>query len=331
MCDAGGWTDTWFAGHGLVCNLAVRPGVEVRLEAWPAARPGIRLEVPSFGDAYEYRPDDPPGRHPLLEAAIRRWAPARWDLEIEVRSAAPVGCGAGGSAAVVVALVGALRSLATGEAIDPTWAARVAHEVETVELGWQSGIQDQLASAHGGALLVTMDRYPRSTVRPLDVPTELWVALGARLVTVYLGRPHRSTVVHEEVIAHLERGTSTEALLAPLRLAARRAAGALEAGDLDAYGAALVLNTDAQAALDPQLISGDAQSVIDAAKRHGAFGWKVNGAGGDGGSVTVVGGEDVVELRAALAELPGVEVLDLQPTTTGLHVVDDRGRAVTPA
>jgi D-glycero-alpha-D-manno-heptose-7-phosphate kinase len=28
--------------------------------------------------------------------------------------------------------------------------------------------------------------------------------------------------------------------------------------------------------------------VIDVARRHGAIGWKVNGAGGDGGSVTLL-------------------------------------------
>ncbi len=25
--DAGGWTDTWFAGHGVVCSVALGPAV----------------------------------------------------------------------------------------------------------------------------------------------------------------------------------------------------------------------------------------------------------------------------------------------------------------
>ena len=30
IADIGGWTDTWFAGHGVVCNIAVSPCVDVR-------------------------------------------------------------------------------------------------------------------------------------------------------------------------------------------------------------------------------------------------------------------------------------------------------------
>ena len=47
-------------------------------------------------------------------------------------------------------------------------------------------------------------------------------------------------------------------------------------------------NTTAQGRLHSALISDDAAQVIDIAKTHGALGWKVNGAGGDGGSVTIL-------------------------------------------
>jgi D-glycero-alpha-D-manno-heptose-7-phosphate kinase len=30
ICDNGGWTDTWFAGHGMVFNIAVYPSVQVQ-------------------------------------------------------------------------------------------------------------------------------------------------------------------------------------------------------------------------------------------------------------------------------------------------------------
>lgn len=32
IADLGGWTDTWFAQHGLVCHLAVWPGVDVTVQ-----------------------------------------------------------------------------------------------------------------------------------------------------------------------------------------------------------------------------------------------------------------------------------------------------------
>jgi D-glycero-alpha-D-manno-heptose-7-phosphate kinase len=76
----------------------------------------------------------------------------------------------------------------------------------------------------------------------------------------------------------------------PWRAAAARGAGALAAGDLDAYGAALSANTVAQAALHASLVSAEAQTVLDVARASGASGGKVNGAGGDGGSLTLLAG-----------------------------------------
>jgi D-glycero-alpha-D-manno-heptose-7-phosphate kinase len=63
---------------------------------------------------------------------------------------------------------------------------------------------------------------------------------------------------------------------------------ALLRGDLEAFGRAMVENTAAQKTLHPDLIGERALSVIDIAKRHGVAGYKVNGAGGAGGSVTLL-------------------------------------------
>jgi D-glycero-alpha-D-manno-heptose-7-phosphate kinase len=318
VCDAGGWTDTWFAGSGSVCTLAVGPGVEVR--ATTTKTDGlVELSLPAFGEPYAFALGSPPGSHPLVEAAIRRWAPRGTGVQVKATSVVSHGLGAGGSGALVVAIVAALRALAGA---NPSLAdiARGAHEVETVELGWQSGVQDQYASAHGGACLITIDRYPNATVTKLDVPDETWTALDARLITVSLGRPHRSTAVHEWVIERLERGDETAALLAPLRDAAHAAAEALQGGDLVAYAEALTANTEAQAALHPALVCDDARRVIDLAKAAGALGWKVNGAGGNGGSVSIIGPADPATLRSELEALEGATVLDLRPSVNGLTI-----------
>jgi D-glycero-alpha-D-manno-heptose-7-phosphate kinase len=59
----------------------------------------------------------------------------------------------------------------------------------------------------------------------------------------------------------------------------------------------------AQARLHPALISPDAWRVIEIARSHGAAGWKVNGAGGDGGSVTILCGEISQVKRAIVREI----------------------------
>ncbi len=106
--------------------------------------------------------------------------------------------------------------------------------------------------------------------------------------------------MHREVIAAL--ATSGDAprrrVLDGLRTLAREGRAALLAGDLAAYGSALSANCDLQAALHPALVSDVAAQVIAVARAHGAAGWKVNGAGGDGGSVTVLCGAGARRERA---------------------------------
>src|SRR5512136_2203148 len=73
ICDNGGWTDTWFARHGKVVNVAVFPGVDVQVTVWPAAgRTGrVVLHPEDLGAPYTVDLDRPAGGpYPLLEAAI---------------------------------------------------------------------------------------------------------------------------------------------------------------------------------------------------------------------------------------------------------------------
>lgn len=286
IADLGGWTDTWFSGHGLVCNVAVQPGVTVDVAS--SAGAGVLIDAVDFGDRYELATGR--GRHPLLEAAVDEvGCPPGRCLTIRVRSAVPPGASTGTSAAVTVALVAALQALQPGPAPAPGEIAAAAHRVESERVGRQTGIQDQLCSAFGGVNLISMRRYPEGDVRPVTMRPDVAADLDAALVLVLLGRTHRSSEVHERVIAELEAGgPGASARLQPLRDAAAAGHAALVAGDLDGYGRALVANTDGQAALHPDLVGPDARRAIDAARRHGVRGWKVNGAGGAGGSVTLL-------------------------------------------
>ena len=70
-----------------------------------------------------------------------------------------------------------------------------------------------------------------------------------------------------------------------------RLAAALSAGESDAFaalGRAMVDNNEAQARLNPALVGSEATAVVGIAREHGTLGWKVNGAGGEGGSITLL-------------------------------------------
>ena len=78
----------------------------------------------------------------------------------------PAGCGTGTSAAVAVALLGALAA-ARAEELSPRDVAYAAHRLEVEVLGAESGIQDQLSSAFGGISFLEIERYPEATVTTL--------------------------------------------------------------------------------------------------------------------------------------------------------------------
>lgn len=303
ICDNGGWTDTWVARHGKVFNIAVRPVVNVRIDAFASGTRDARvvLDVQNFGVRYAPVLDAATwGPHPLLEAAFREIRPpADVDIDITIRSDAPVGASTGTSAAVVVALLGALDRLAEGHRTAQEIAS-AAHAVETVHLGRQSGIQDQLCSAFGGVNFIEIPEYPRAVVSQLTLPDPILQELQRRLALIYLGRPHSSSAVHEKVVRDLERRGPECAPLVRLRAAAERARDALLAGDFDALGSAMRDNTTMQAELHAELVHGDAWRVIEIAASQGAAGWKVNGAGGDGGSITLLSSARPAAKRALI-------------------------------
>jgi D-glycero-alpha-D-manno-heptose-7-phosphate kinase len=320
IADLGGWTDTWFARSGCVLNVAVEPGVTAEARAIEGDADTVYVGVESYGYDYSYR-GEPPGRHPLIEAAVAAARPSRRQgLEIRLRSAMPPGAGTGTSAAVIVAIIGALDALA-GRSRRPLDLAQTAHGVEVSGLGRESGLQDHLAAAYGGVSFIEIPSYPQVRVERVALAPSTTRALAEQLVLVYLGRAHQSSDVHRAVIAELD-GSPGAWVLQRLRDAARAGKEALVAGDLAAFGRALVANTQAQRDLHPRLVSEDADAIFRAAERGGALGWKVNGAGGDGGSVTVLvaaGGRSRFEAAAAAAR-PRARVIPITLDSRGLRV-----------
>lgn len=326
ICDNGGWTDTWFARHGKVFNIAVSPYIEVQIEAYARhTRPDrVTIYAENYGQRYAMRYGRRDwDRHPLIEATIERvGVPEDLAIEVSLYCRAPSGASTGTSAAVCVGLIGALDRLGGG-GLAAHEVAYLAHAVETEELGQQCGIQDQLSSALGGINFIDMFDYPQASVSPLHLPDALWWELEQRLVLIYSGRSHSSSEVHERVIRGLEDAGPDNTLLDALRATAEPSRDALRAGDFAALGRAMIDNTEAQRRLHPDLVSEDAQRIIDVACQHGALGWKVNGAGGEGGSVTLLCDGRFPARRAMIREIEQEDVrfrqIPIALSRLGLH------------
>ena len=330
VCDNGGWSDTWFARHGRVFNIAVSPQVEVQLlvRSRSDSRPRVLIHAENYGDSYalEY-PPSAYGKHPLLEAALDfMQLPDDVCVEVRLYSEVPGGCSTGTSAAVSVALIGALDHLTPGR-MTAHEIAMAAHRVETELLRQQSGIQDQLASAYGGINFIQMHEYPHASVEQLQLPEFTLRELEARLALIYVGRTHCSSATHEMVIRQLENAGPEAPQLRAIRAAADNSRTAVCAGDLVALGSAMKECTEAQRMLHPELIGGRHQHIIDIAHEYGALGWKVNGAGGAGGSVTLLAGPDRSRrremLQAIVASHPEYRIIPIAFSPTGVRTWSD--------
>jgi D-glycero-alpha-D-manno-heptose-7-phosphate kinase len=331
ICDLGGWTDTWFAGHGRIFNIGVYPYADVQIAVYPtnAVEHRIIINAENFGERFVVDPEKHSSKHgwqqhPLLEAAIEYMnIPDNLAVEVTIFSDAPVGASTGTSAAVTVALLGGLDALTPGR-MTPHEVALAAQKVETELLGQQCGIQDQLSSAYGGINYIEMHQYPYASVSPIHIPNEIWWELERRLVLIYLGKSHSSSAVHEMVIHSLENAGPDCAELTDLRQTAPLARDALFAGDFSALGNAMKVNTAAQQRLHPGLISAETQKIIEISRNFDVLGWKVNGAGGEGGSVTLLtGARSEVKralIRAINAENPLFQQIPIYLSRYGLRV-----------
>jgi len=150
ICDNGGWTDTWFGGPGRVVNIAVTPGVHVSIRATTGPDPVV-LDVESFDDRYPIVP----GASRIARASASGGRARRVAAAGRCRAGGPRAfgrprrCGAGTSASVAVALLGALAA-ARSEQLSPRDVAYAAHRLEVDILGVESGIQISLSAAFGG-------------------------------------------------------------------------------------------------------------------------------------------------------------------------------------
>jgi D-glycero-alpha-D-manno-heptose-7-phosphate kinase len=329
ICDLGGWTDTWFAEFGNVFNIAVDPGITVEVESTPSAAGSNRITIESDQHGMhtfisgEERDDD---RFNLPASVVRTMAAnIKSDLRIRISSGVPSGSALGTSASVCFALVAALDKMQRGNLS----ADQVAVQAWEIESGLrQTGVQDQFAAALGGLNFIEITKYPAVRVDRLTPEKEILEELENRLLLFWLGSAHKSGHVHELVIEKLQGQSPGCAQLQNLRDAAAGARRALLAGDFKSLGVAMSDNTLAQAELHPDLVSMKALAVIRRAASLGALGWKVNGAGGEGGSLTILASADPQEkeklIHAIESSFEGVKNIPVKINRTGV-VVSETG------
>ena len=255
--------------------------------AVPIVGRGVQVEVVPGEEAWAVAPSV----LPHLLAMLERLQVDPETVTIRVESTLPVGAGLGGSAALAVALVRAVR----GGASSPDAIRAEAHELEKIAHGQPSGIDDAVA-AWERPVLLTQDRDLR--VLDLPVPPGLWIGVT----------PERTSTL--EAVGQVADLAARE----PDRVAslARQAADLCEqcltawrADDWPALGGQLHRGHGLLQELGVSTPSLD--RLVESALSHGAWGAKLTG-GGLGGAVVALGPPDL-DLSDAWRAAGALEVI----------------------
>lgn len=208
-------------------------------------------------------------------------------IEVVTRSDAPAGSGLGSSAAMGVALCGALSKYAqknNGRFDISTYydVAEMACEIEQKELNILGGKQDQYASALGGFNCLGFQGEEVRVYR-MPVKDNVILELEKSLVLCYTGQSRLSSDIHAQVVDSflMDKGKTRDALW-NLRQVANEMQRVLESGSLECFGELLNENWRRQKELHPAITNGEINAIMRLAKKHGSQGGKACGAGGGG-------------------------------------------------
>ena len=216
-------------------------------------------------------------RHPILRECLLKLGLTNG---VEVTSMADVigGTGLGSSSSFTVGLLHALHAF-KGEYCSAEQLAREACEIEIERLKEPIGKQDQYIAAYGGFQFLEFMPDEAVRVSPLIFPEKVRGELASRLVLLFTGVTRRAGPILRRARAKFG---ANERHLRRLRELSDFARRELQLGMVDSLGELLHEGWE----LKKQLAGGISNPRIDRAyalaRRHGAVGGKILGAGGGG-------------------------------------------------
>ena len=333
----GGWTDVALfteESKGVVVNASIDiysyvtvrklPDKEVMTQSYgykhkeTLENKSVRIYSADFDiyeEAEEVKNLEYNGNIDLTKAAIKQMN-IKGGLEIITRSNAPAGSGLGTSAAMGVALIGALSAY-TGLHLLPYEFAERASLIERQELNILGGKQDHYASALGGIGFMEFEDEVR--VSKLQLSRDVICELEKNLVLCYTGISRLSSDIHAKVReAYEKKEPKTRQALINLRSIASEMKDALFKEDLTTFGKLLSENWENQKALHPSVTNPHIDNIFETAIANGALGGKACGAGG-GGCLIFYAQSDCEHLVRKSLENLNVEIIDFNFEFNGLQ------------
>lgn len=238
-------------------------------------------------------------QHQLIREALRLTG-IHSSIEITTMGDIPSeGSGLGSSSTVTV---GALHALYTylGEIVSAEQLAREACSIEIDRLKKPIGVQDQYIAAYGN--LRYFEFLPNGQVKAEKVPLEVESrrAFNDRFLLFFTGVSRRADNILEEQKNNIKQRTP---VLREIKQMVPEARALLAGGDFDAFGLLLHESWKLKKSLAGSITSNAIDDMYELARRYGAIGGKITGAGGGGFLLLYVPYERQSAVRNALCDL----------------------------
>jgi D-glycero-alpha-D-manno-heptose-7-phosphate kinase len=195
---------------------------------------------------------------------------------------APAGSGLGTSSTLVVAILGAFIKMLKLPLSDYD-AAQYAYAIERNDLQLAGGKQDQYAATFGGVNFMEFYDAGNVIVNPLRIHAEYLHELENNLVLYFTDTSRESaTIITEQVKNVNTKNEKSIEAMHQLKEQAKMMKEALLKGHLDEMGEILDYGFKQKRLMANNISNNNIEAIYDAAKKAGATGGKISGAGGGG-------------------------------------------------
>ena len=250
-------------------------------------------------------------QHELVRESLRLTGITR---QVEVSTMADIpseGTGLGSSSTVTVGCLNAMYSY-LGEPKDPQRLAQDACRIEIDTLHKPIGKQDQYIAAYGGMRFIEFTPDDRVLVHRLHLSERAYARLSEHLLLFWTGISRSASSVLAEQKNNIADRLDT---LRQIKALAVQARGCLEAEAFDELGLLMHQGWEHKKGLASGITTAAIDEMYSAARRAGALGGKITGAGGGGFLLLYVPRARQDDVRAALSHLRELPIA-LEPDGT---------------
>jgi D-glycero-alpha-D-manno-heptose-7-phosphate kinase len=237
--------------------------------------------------------------HPVVRAVLKHIGFTR-GLELHHDGDLPARSGMGSSSAFSVGLLHALHALG-GRLRTKMQLAEESIHIEQKVIGETVGSQDQVMAAFGGLRYVQFHRDGKITADPLPLPAQRLAQLQAHLMLFYTGIARTASDVARTYVSNI--GGQRRQLESMRRMVEESVDILISGMSLDRFGQLLHEAWQTKRSLSRQVSTPRVDALYERARRAGAVGGKLTGAGGGGFLMFFVPPDKKAAVRRALAPL----------------------------